>query len=102
MQKWIIEAGLVDSEGKANRSQHGIRKRRAEEIVEAGGTVYEVMAHLSHSDPKTSAIYTQRVERARLAERAVRRMEGTQNDQGVPRPEIRGTPAIVSAGKTTN
>lgn len=75
MRKWIVEAGLIGADGKANRSQHGIRKRRAEEIAEAGVTVYEVMAHLSHSDPKTSAIYTQRVERAWLAERAVRRME---------------------------
>lgn len=56
MRKWIVEAGLVGADGKVNRSQHGIRKRRAEEIAEAGGSVYEVMAHLSHSDPNTPAI----------------------------------------------
>ena len=100
VRKWIVEAGLVGDDGKANRSQHGIRKRRAEEIAEAGGTVYEVMAHLSHSDPKTSAIYTQRVERARLAERAVRRMEQASKTQGVPQLRNRGTHATIPAGKT--
>lgn len=90
VRKWIVEAGLVGADGKANRSQHGIRKRRAEEIAEPGGTVYEVMAHLSHSDPKTSAIYTKRVERARLAEQAVRRMEQSSKTEVVPRRRNRG------------
>ncbi|WP_299784438.1 hypothetical protein [uncultured Marivita sp.] len=91
VRKWIIAAGLcepvVDEEGnpiqedngktkmRATRSQHGIRKRRAEEIAEASGSVYEVMAYLSHSDPKTAAIYTKRVDRAKLAERAFERAE---------------------------
>lgn len=101
VRKWIVEAGLVSEDGKANRSQHGVRKRRAEEIAEVGGSVYEVMAHLSHSDPKTSAIYTQRVERARLAEQAIRRMEQSSKTRGVPRSQNRGTPAAISADKTT-
>lgn len=78
VRKWIVEAGLVDENGKANRSQHGIRKRRAEIIAEEGGSVYEVMAHLSHSDTKTAAIYTKKIERKRLAERAARRKRGSQ------------------------
>lgn len=38
-----------------NLSQRGTLKRCAE----ARGCVYEVIAHLSHSDLNTSAIYTQ-------------------------------------------
>lgn len=107
VRKWIIAAGLcepvlddedepvLEKNGKpklrATRSQHGIRKRRAEQIAEASGSVYEVMAHLSHSDPKTAAIYTKRVDRARLAERAALRAEEAQKSQSVPRPSERGT-----------
>lgn len=107
VRKWIIAAGLcepvindeakpvLEKNGKpkmrATRSQHGIRKRRAEQIAEASGSVYEVMAHLSHSDPKTAAIYTKRVDRARLAERAALRAEAAAEARSVPRPENRGT-----------
>ena len=107
VRKWIIAAGLcvpmldengdpkLDKKGKpkmrATRSQHGIRKRRAEQIAEASGSVYEVMAYLSHSDPKTAAIYTKRVDRALLAERAFMRAEEARKNQSVPRPDDRGT-----------
>ena len=107
VRKWIIAAGLsspvLDEEGMpvlneegdpklvAIRSQHGIRKRRAEQIAEASGSVYEVMAHLSHSDPKTAAIYTARVDRARLAEQAALRAEAAAEARSVPRAENRGT-----------
>jgi integrase len=75
IRKWIIEAGLFSVEKgtageekkKATRSRHGIRKARAEEIAEQGGSVYEVMAVLSHSDVQTAAIYTKKFERANLA-----------------------------------
>ena len=81
VRKWIIEAGLFTKEKtaeggevkKATRSQHGIRKARAEEIAEQGGSVYEVMALLSHSDPKTAAVYTKKFERAGLSKRAAER-----------------------------
>ena len=112
VRKWIIAAGLcepvINDEGKpvlekngkpkmrATRSQHGIRKRRAEQIAEASGSVFEVMAHLSHSDPKTAAIYTKRVDRARLAERAALRAEA----RSVPRPENRGTLGDAKPSKT--
>ena len=107
VRKWIIAAGLceivLDEKGnpvleengkprmRATRSQHGIRKRRAEQIAEASGSVFEVMAHLSHSDPKTAAIYTKRVNRACLAERAALRAEAAAEARSVPRPENRGT-----------
>lgn len=68
VSKWIISVGLctvsADADGKevvkATRSQHGVRKARAEEIVEHGGTEYEVIAAVSHSEPKTTAKYTER------------------------------------------
>ena len=120
VRKWIIAAGLceqvLDDEGnpvlekegmpklRAIRSQHGIRKRRAEQIAEASGSVYEVMAHLSHSDPKTAAIYTKRVDRARLAERAALRAEERAKEaaeaKSVPRHENRGTLNEVTSSKT--
>jgi integrase len=115
VRKWILAAGLsepmtdhdgnvvLDANGRpklvATRSQHGIRKRRAEQIAEASGSVYEVMAHLSHSDPKTSTVYTKRVNRARLAERAALRAEAMSAAQGVPRPQNRGA---LEGEKPTN
>ncbi len=111
VRKWIIAAGLcepvLDDDGnsvlekngkpklRATRSQHGIRKRRAEQIAEASGSVYEVMAYLSHSDPKTAAIYTKRVDRAKLAERAFVRAEVAAEARSVPRTENRGTLSTV-------
>lgn len=86
IRDWVIQAGLkktvrVESKGqvrmvtKATRSQHGIRKRVAEQIAEAGGNEYEIMARLSHSDPKTAAIYTAKVNRAKLAKSGFERVE---------------------------
>lgn len=85
IRKWIIEAGLytmeINEKGKevkkATRSQHGIRKACAEEIAEQGGSVYEVMAVLSHGDEKTAAIYTKKFERAQLAIQAAERRKQT-------------------------
>ena len=82
---------------RATRSQHGIRKARAIEIVEQGGSVFAVMSHLSHSEPKTSAIYTKRVDRAHLARQAADRVEAAssaevqETPESAPRSSIRGT-----------
>lgn len=104
IRKWVIQAGLffteTAAEGKeikrARRSQHGIREVRAEDVAEQGGSVCEVMAYLSHSDAKTSAIYTKRVERALLPEQAADRVDAARNEQGVPRPGNRGAPKGVT------
>jgi len=77
---------------KANRSQHGVRKAKAQEIAEQGGSVYEVMAYLSHSDPKTAAIYTKFVNRELLATKAADRVEAGRRLESVPRAKNRGTP----------
>jgi integrase len=101
VRKWIVAAGLTkkvknkDGEvvDKATRSQHGIRKRTAHELAEAGATVYEIAARLSHSDFKSSAPYTRDVDRARLAESGFDRVQRARRRQGVPRPKNRGTPS---------
>lgn len=85
IREWIIEAGLYRKEKnsngklvkKATRSQHGIRKACAEEIAEQGGSVYEVMSVLSHSEEKTAATYTKKYERRRLAIQASERRKKT-------------------------
>ncbi len=96
IRKWIIEAGLTDADGKARLSQHGIRKYVAEELALAGNTVYEIMSRLSHSDPKTAAIYTAKVERALLAASGFERAEQARKRQGVPHPQKSGTLPTVN------
>lgn len=96
VRKWIIEAGLCerDSDDKrlrATRSQHGIRKARAEEVAEQGGSVFEVMALLSHSDSKTAGVYFKRFERDGLAATAIGRISVLSETQSVPSSKSFGT-----------
>lgn len=56
-------------------SAHGIRKAVGSLLAEAGCTQYEIMALHGHSDPKTSEIYTRSVDRLRLAEQALDRID---------------------------
>lgn len=100
IRDWVAQAGLVDAEKKATRSQHGIRKRGAEEIAEATGSVFAVMAILSHSDIKTAQVYVDKVERARLAEKAAQEVAAARNRISVPRDTIRGTQSAKTAEKT--
>ena len=96
VRDWVTKAGLVGPDGKANRSQHGIRKRTAEEIAMATGSVYAVMATLSHSDPKTAATYTAKIDREEAAAKGV---ESARARRSVPRPLERGTHGIVTNSK---
>ncbi|SDY88753.1 hypothetical protein [Citreimonas salinaria] len=110
-RKWIIGAELsreiVGPDGtkelKATRSQHGIRKRAAHELVEAGASVYEIAAHLLHSDAKSSVPYTRDFNRAKLVESGFDRVEQTRLDQRVRAASSSGTfankHAAVSDGK---
>ncbi len=100
IRKWIIEAGLVDEEGKARLSQHGIRKYVAEELALSGSSVYEIMSRLSHSDPRTAAIYTENVERARLATQGFERAEAARKKRSVPHPKNSGTLPLKSSIKS--
>ena len=109
VRKWVVAAGLTkkvitesgEEEDKAARSQHGIRKRTAHELAEAGASVYEIAARLSHSDFKSSAPYTLNVDRARLTESGFDRVEGARKSQGVPRPQNRGTPSAKDPEDST-
>lgn len=69
IQDWTAQAKLPKG-----RTQHGIRKGAAELLAEAGATQYEIMALMSHTEAKTSEIYTKRVQRAGLAARAIERL----------------------------
>jgi integrase len=96
VRKWTIEAGLCEwdsdnQKDRATRSQHGIRKARAEEIAEQGGSVFEVMALLSHTDSKTAGVYFKRFERERLVAKAVGRISVVGQATSVPPDRSRGT-----------
>jgi integrase len=65
----VREAGL---EG---RSPHGIRKAAGELLALEGVTQYGIMAVLGHTQAKTSEVYTQGVNRERLAMEAMQKLE---------------------------
>jgi integrase len=69
IQDWTAQAGLPNG-----RTQHGVRKGAAELLAAAGATQYEIMCLMSHTEAKTSEVYTKRVERAGLAKVAIARM----------------------------
>lgn len=115
IRDWVIEAGLnrivevrnkktkeTEKKKKATRSQHGIRKMVALEIAHAGGSVYEIMARLSHSDTRSAAPYTVDFERAELNKASAARVAAAKaKARSVPRPENRGTHGVVSASEIT-
>ena len=61
MQRWCQAAGLD------GRSSHGVRKAMGELMAEAGSTQYQIMSVMSHTEARTSEIYTKDVERRGLA-----------------------------------
>lgn len=67
-RKWLDSAGLQ------GRSSHGVRKALAEFLAEAGCTQHQIMAILSHTQAKTSEIYTKGAERRALAASAAQAM----------------------------
>ncbi|WP_306446769.1 tyrosine-type recombinase/integrase [Falsiruegeria mediterranea] len=66
VRKWCDDAGLPD------RSSHGIRKAMADLMAESGATQHQIMAVMSHTQAKTSEIYTKGVRRRILAEDGIR------------------------------
>ncbi len=54
---------------------HGIRKAVGTILAEAGCTLYEIMALHGHGDPKASEIYTRSVDRRKLVESAMGRID---------------------------
>lgn len=73
---WVIEVGLVDSEGKAIRSSHGIRKAAGELLALEGATQYQIMVVHGHASARTSQIYTDGVDRDLLAAQAMEKLAG--------------------------
>lgn len=61
VRRWTRDAGLE------NRSQHGLRKAMGELLAEAGATQHQIMSVMAHTKPATSAIYTDRADRRRMA-----------------------------------
>jgi integrase len=59
---WCVEAGLPD------RSSHGIRKAAGHLLALHGATQYEIMSIHGHAQASTSEVYTESVERMKLAE----------------------------------
>lgn len=64
----VAEAGMTD------RSPHGIRKASGEMMALAGATQYHIMAVHGHTNAKTSEVYTQGVNRQKLAAEAMQKM----------------------------
>ncbi len=91
VRDWIVAAKPIGADGKAVRSQHGIRKATAHELAKAGASVFEVAARLSHSDVKSSALYVKDVERAGLVLSGFERVEKARKAAGVPQPQKGGT-----------
>ena len=61
VQRWCKAAGLD------NRSSHGVRKAMAELMAEAGSSQHQIMAVMSHTQARTSEVYTKGVQRRGLA-----------------------------------
>lgn len=103
VRKWIMAAKLTDTgtvKGKAKLSQHGIRKREATTLAEAGGTAHEIAARLGHGDTRTSAAYLREVNRKRLALAGIDKVRPAIETQSVPTPSERGTHAAEKTNKT--
>tara|TARA_R110000787_G_scaffold283441_1_gene396216 strand:- start:121 stop:1206 length:1086 start_codon:yes stop_codon:yes gene_type:complete len=69
-KKWCVDAGL------GHLSSHGIRKAAGTLLAEEGCTTYEIMSIHGHSEAKTSEIYTKAASRKKLAQTAMRKLEG--------------------------
>lgn len=65
VRRWVAAAGM---EGL---SQHGLRKAMGELLAEAGATQHQIMAVMAHTQPATSAIYTNKADRRRMATAAM-------------------------------
>lgn len=70
VRDWCNQAGL---QGK---SAHGVRKALAELLAEAGCSQHQIMAVLSHTQAKTSEVYTKGAQRRILAGQAMRALSG--------------------------
>lgn len=70
IRRWVAAAGLQ------GLSQHGLRKAMGELLAEAGATQHQIMSVMAHTKPATSAIYTDRADRRRMAAAAMESIKG--------------------------
>lgn len=70
MASWCKEAEL------SGRSSHGIRKAAGHLLALNGATQYEIMSIHGHAQAATSQVYTDGVERTRLADQAMDKLKG--------------------------
>ena len=75
MKQWTQEAGLP---GRC--ASHGLRKALAARLAEGGATDEQIASILGHSDTRSTKTYTRSADQKRLAEAAMRTIEG----QSVP------------------
>lgn len=61
VQRWLKEAEIT------GKSSHGIRKAMGELLAEMGCSQHQIMAIMSHTQAKTSEVYTKSAERRVLA-----------------------------------
>jgi integrase len=81
-------------EAGVNRSPHGLRKAAAVRLAHAGASPHMLQAWFAWSDPDMASIYTEAVDRKRLAGSAARLLEGPEGEQksltrGVRAPTVR-------------
>lgn len=70
MATWCKEAEIT------GRSSHGIRKAAGHLLALNGATQYEIMSIHGHAQAATSQVYTDGVERTRLADQAMDKLKG--------------------------
>jgi integrase len=80
---WFREA--CDAAG-VKGSAHGLRKTLATALADRGASEWELDAALGWTGGKTSAIYTRKANRARLAQSAHRRLSETDPEHPIPNP----------------
>jgi integrase len=81
------EAGLEEV------SAHGLRKLGAQRCAEAGATEHQLMALLGWANPQQAAVYTKKVNRAKLEAQAAVLLQAQTSNKSVPL-----SPAVASGG----
>lgn len=69
MREWCDKAGLP------NCTAHGLRKACARRLAEAGATAHEIMAVTGHKTLAEAQRYTEKVQRAGLADKAMEKLQ---------------------------
>jgi integrase len=79
--------------GVGDLSAHGLRKLGAQRCAEAGATEHQLMALFGWTTSKQAAVYTRKVNRARLEAAAAVLLQGQVENKSVP-----PFPAVASSG----